>query len=352
MNVMRARFIKELVVAESNWLFVFYAGTQEELDMIRYGSDYPLHAAVMEDDIELFQELLVQAIDEQSNALGDNGNKSFDLQTIDNEGRTCLQIAINFGFISFLISLLEFSAKYEHVMKAILRSLDSCADDALKISVFVENKFSHATLVAHSHLLWFHLIEIITYETTDVIIKEYVMKYPDLASSIDFKGRAAFDVAAPLNKLAIQSLFLWHGRYHMKQIPEHQSATCYVYFGTDEGNIDESGNGRRVALKLMKFKSFFIREVQIRQHNFDEKYVINIAQTHPAYEPGRDDKYLMDDDKWPEQIHVEVLHDKEGNQLPLTKANAEKLYCVVMPLADRNMYVALKQERFAGEICT
>jgi hypothetical protein len=27
---------------------------------------------------------------------------------------------------------------------------------------------------------------------------------------------------------------------------------------------------------------------------------------------------------------------------------AEKMFCIVMPLAERNMFVALKQERFAG----
>ena len=29
---------------------------------------------------------------------------------------------------------------------------------------------------------------------------------------------------------------------------------------------------------------------------------------------------------------------------------AERLFCIVMPQADRNMFVALKQERFAGSV--
>eukprot|EP01034_Spumella_vulgaris_P019694 gene19694-25200_t len=33
----------------------------------------------------------------------------------------------------------------------------------------------------------------------------------------------------------------------------------------------------------------------------------------------------------------------------LTKAEAESMYCVVMPLADRNLFVALKQERFVAQ---
>ena len=33
----------------------------------------------------------------------------------------------------------------------------------------------------------------------------------------------------------------------------------------------------------------------------------------------------------------------------MTKAQAEKMFTLVMPLADRNLFVALKQERWAGK---
>jgi hypothetical protein len=35
---------------------------------------------------------------------------------------------------------------------------------------------------------------------------------------------------------------------------------------------------------------------------------------------------------------------------PPSKTQAEGFYCLVMPRADRNMFVALKQERFAGKV--
>ena len=50
-------------------------------------------------------------------------------------------------------------------------------------------------------------------------------------------------------------------------------------------------------------------------------------------------------DNEPDEV-VDVEADATGQ---LTKANAEKLYLLVMPLADRNLFVALKQERWAGK---
>jgi len=47
----------------------------------------------------------------------------------------------------------------------------------------------------------------------------------------------------------------------------------------------------------------------------------------------------------PDEIN-DVEADATGQ---LTKTNAEKLYLLVMPLADRNLFVALKQERWAGK---
>jgi serine/threonine protein kinase len=49
-------------------------------------------------------------------------------------------------------------------------------------------------------------------------------------------------------------------------------------------------------------------------------------------------------DGLPDEV-LDVEADSAGR---LTKSNAERLYLLVMPLADRNLFVALKQERWAG----
>jgi hypothetical protein len=44
----------------------------------------------------------------------------------------------------------------------------------------------------------------------------------------------------------------------------------------DEFDLNDNGHPRSVALKLMKIKSQFLREIEAREANFDAKYVINI----------------------------------------------------------------------------
>ena len=138
----------------------------------------------------------------------------------------------------------------------------------------------------------------------------------------------------------MQSLILWHGRYRItEQRPEHTSATCYVFKGVDDLAIDtETGEPTRVALKLMRVKAQFERELTARAKDFLSEHVINVLQTFPS--PSS--ILTMPD----EVVDVELDVD---SGLQLKKDDAEKLFLLVMPLADRNLFVALKQERWAGK---
>ena len=126
--------------------------------------------------------------------------------------------------------------------------------------------------------------------------------------------------------------------------PDHQSATCYVYRAVDEKDEDSDGNFKRVALKLMRLKSQFVREIAVRKFDFNSDHVIDIIRTHPEYNQI---------ENYPEKItfQEEFNENKEiGMTLKmLNKKQAEELFCIVMPAADRNMFVAMKQERFAGK---
>jgi hypothetical protein len=95
----------------------------------------------------------------------------------------------------------------------------------------------------------------------------------------------AADIATKESKHAIQSIFLWHGRYRVIEgRPEHTSATCFVYRAVDEEDRDESNHPKRVALKLMRYKSQFLRELKARQFGFDSEYVVNVIATYPTYD--------------------------------------------------------------------
>ena len=69
----------------------------------------------------------------------------------------------------------------------------------------------------------------------------------------------------------------------------------------------------------------------------DGTMIVVDVQTMATHDVGQDNE--------PEEV-LDVEADATGQ---LTKANAEKLYLLVMPLADRNLFVALKQERWAGK---
>ena len=179
-------------------------------------------------------------------------------------------------------------------------------------------------------------------------IAHHVARDPQLAEARDSNGRSAVNVATPTNIQAINSVILIHGRYRLRTTqPAHQSATCIVYEAFDEGNIDANGHTVPpvpVALKFMSKKLQFIREVSARGQNFSPHMVIDIIRTHPETKNTHEASSLLDR---LQSLEDDVpLPDDTSKQLP--KEDAEKLYCLVMNLADRNLFVAIKQERFAG----
>ena len=163
--------------------------------------------------------------------------------------------------------------------------------------------------------------------------------FPELALVLDSSGRPAMEMASVPMREAMQQVLLWHGRYRITDSrPEHISATCYVFKGEDMGRLDDNRQPTKVALKLMRLKDQFRREISIREKGFNQEHVMHILQTHPEIGSSMFDS-------WPNEV-VDVEADATGQ---LTKANAEKLVLLVMPLADRNLFVALKQERWAGK---
>jgi hypothetical protein len=78
----------------------------------------------------------------------------------------------------------------------------------------------------------------------------------------------------------------------------------------------------------MRVEAQFHREVDSRAHAFDSRHVVPLLRTHVP----RGDLTL------PDLTEIETL----------TKAQAEELWVCVMPMADRNLFVFIKQERFAG----
>ena len=239
-------------------------------------------------------------------------NVGADVSLKDSNGKTCLD---------------QFSAK-----------------DKLKALTMLQ--FNLSILKARNYALWFVVVQ--EDGTTDVdlftkflaMVEALVSSSPTLAAAKDADGRAAVDVASKPMKLIMQSVLLWHGRYRITEPrPEHISATCFVFKAVDEHTIDkETSQPMKVALKLMRLKDQFQREISTRDKEFHQEHVMHILQTYPEVGSSTFDSC-------PDEV-MDVEADATGQ---LTKANAEKLFLLVMPLADRNLFVALKQERWAGK---
>ena len=182
--------------------------------------------------------------------------------------------------------------------------------------------------------LWFHMIQLDGEEIGRRVF-HHVLKDHKLANVKDDKGRVATDMATPLNKEIIIEIFLLFKRYRLFELL-HVSATCLVYRAHDMKDPDANSNPRQVALKVMRVKAQFLREISVRKYDLDKEFVVPIIRTYPDYES---------------------LTDANSDVDPALKAKAasgnnsrdvvETFYILDMPLAERNMFVAIKQERFA-----
>jgi serine/threonine protein kinase len=291
-------------------------------------------------------------------------------------------------------------------LQSAVRPFDYLASREAKKELFINTTFSLKALEARSYRLWFHIIQTDDIHGIQNKVLQYIRSYPFLNAVKDADGRVAVDVAKRENKKAIQSVLLWHGRYRLLESrPEHSSATCHVFRAVDEFTVDESTDQHvPVALKLMRNKDHFIREVITRRKEFSPDYVVNIIETHPPLEPllvsssGSGEPPTLDEvvqhaknqlNSWPDFVEIDndapapssssssssasngattgaasssssgggdstavggapLSSRARASTGQLTKDQAERLFCIIMPLADRNMYVALKQERWAG----
>jgi hypothetical protein len=172
------------------------------------------------------------------------------------------------------------------------------------------------------------------YGWTDVIqharymnlVGEIIDENMDLAILLrdtkDKDNRSAVDIAAPECKKAILLRGYFFRRYEIltSKHPHYRSETCVVHLA-----IDHDDDGKHIALKFMRNRGEFCREVAVRDGGcFDDKYVIDILRVHDS-----------EDDP---------LFAKEVER----KGFWESPYLVVMEAAERNLQDIMSKEHFAG----
>ncbi len=136
-----------------------------------------------------------------------------DLNMRDNFNDTALHLAFKRNNFDMAYKLIEHGAdiNLKGNQKEIAFAMFPNLND--KERFFVDNVFSLSTLSAFCFALWFYMIQVNDIEAMPKVIYAYVNKYPELALAKDSLGRSALDVASQQNKLSINCIFLWHGRY-------------------------------------------------------------------------------------------------------------------------------------------
>lgn len=161
----------------------------------------------------------------------------------------------------------------------------------------------------------------------------------ELLSAQDGMGRNVLDVATPECRKVIVSKVYLCGVYELDwdQQPVHESATCKVVlatdhsaeYGNDDGSVAEKENNvTAVALKFMRHKDQWLRELQARQGvegegALNQQFVVDVVRFHSADdEPGL----------------LAALQEHDWTEFP---------HCLVMPCADRSLADVLSHEHLA-----
>ena len=198
------------------------------------------------------------------------------------EGNTPLHYAAKSGVIDCFRLLIVAGADINARGTENKKPLNLFKRSAKRNEAILTIDFSYEALTCKSNELWFFFIQL-NFEGMNHRIVEYTNRFPNLVYALDSSGRCALDVAAPANRLAIHSSVLWHGRYRIiDEMPEHVSPTCIVYRAVDEALLDPQGQPLRVALKLMKFRDQFAKEVEMRSVGFDAEMVVDIFCCNPS----------------------------------------------------------------------
>ena len=147
------------------------------------------------------------------------------------------------------------------------------------------------------------------------LLDKHIGRVREFADARDSSGRRAIDIALPKIKEAMEVRILFMRRYDLKEGPaEHTSSTCIVRLATDR-----KLEGKTVALKFMRDKDQFRREIDVRATcDLDNQYVINML----------------------------CGYDGDEDLLYLEEATKKSLYCycMVMPAAERNLGAVLAFE--------
>ena len=171
---------------------------------------------------------------------------------------------------------------------------------------------------------WVHLVQKDrNAKLVEMFLDRYAHLSNELANAEDAEGRTAVNIASQSCQRIIKESIYFCKRYEITTLdaPIHKSKTCVVHLAVDHGHDHE-----RVALKLMKNRDQYVREVAVRKDaKLDERYVLSVIR-HYDHE-------------------VDELYSEEVKRRGFDEYN----YCIVMPAADRDLNRIITNEHIAGK---
>ena len=211
-----------------------------------------------------------------------------------------------------------------------------------RIAIILGSKKPITEIFERNYEVWFDFIQVAGIEDVEMIVAAYVEEFPELAYCKDAEGRTAMEVATQLNRDAMRSTFLWHGRFDVfDKYPEYCSDSTFVYRAFDEVETDATGKPQQVALKLFTSKAKLQALWSIVRRDFSEQFVLPIKDSFPP--PGYDLNIV------PDYVQFSETRSLLFGESIIKKIDAERLFCVVMPFAEQNLFTAMKKDRL---VCT
>jgi serine/threonine protein kinase len=296
-------------------------------------------------------------------AVDTDGRVGMDMATLPNKIAILLKSDCPYSFLAqndfaMWFSLLRMTAEdvdkkvfeYVQMYQELAEATDGDENTALnvatpenRIAIILGCRSPLVQVFENQYEAWFQLIQCSGIEEVEDVVAAYVEQFPELAYCRNSEGRLSIDVASPSNRDAMRTVFLWHGRFDvLSKYPDYGSDACVVYRAIDETEVDDKGIPCQVALKMFHSKAKLLALWDMARRDFSEQHVVPILDSFPP--PG------YDLTGFPEDVGGILTREIcEGRDL-LQKAEAEKLYCAVMPYTEKNLYTAMKRDGFGFHI--
>ena len=313
----------------------------------------------------------------------------------------------------FRVRILNTLIEHGGSLGNITKFLSSFKDIRMKKHFLTTSNFPLHALALNNYRFWLYIIQQLNFEGLEELVENYIEKYPELLYALDSSGDFAVNKALPAYKSMLQAhMSLWHDRYLVtERRPIYISSTCVVYKAADYSLRDKQGKPSIIALKLMKYKSQYVKEIGMRKQmeivggqkvsrignssvgsaGDNSTFVISVLSSHaPRNNKDSSDENMelsellnygscdtgkssavtvTTNNKSPDKQrdnkvskYMEVLRRTDSRlaranedrlnriqSFNALKYNAEKLFCIAMPLAETNLQSAMKQERFMAK---